>query len=75
MKLNKWLDFEAGRTTKLAVYTGRTPSAVSQWRTNGVPVDLMRKVVDFTNGEVSLDDMVPDLAHLAPASATAGQGV
>jgi hypothetical protein len=32
---------------------------VSQWKENGVPVDRMRAVCEFTGGAVSLDDLVP----------------
>lgn len=59
MNLNEWLDKEAKRTKKLAEHLGRTASAVSQWRTNGVPVDLMKSVRNFTNGEVTLEEMIP----------------
>ena len=59
MKLNKWLDIEVGRAAKLATHFRRTASAVSQWRTNGVPVDFIKSVRDFTGGEVTLEDMLP----------------
>lgn len=61
MNLNQWLDSESGRTTKLASHFGRTPSAITQWRTNGVPVHHMKAVRDFTGGEVTLEEMVPDV--------------
>lgn len=61
MNLNQWLDGEAGRTTKLALHFGRTKGAITQWRTNGVPVGLMKAVRDFTDGHVSLEEMVPDV--------------
>lgn len=61
MNLNQWLDGEAGRTTKLASHFGRTLSAITQWRTNGVPVRHMKAVRDFTVGEVTLEEMVPDV--------------
>lgn len=59
MNLNNWLDAEKGRAASLAARLGKTPSAVSQWKTNGVPVDLMKIVRDFTGGEVTLEEMVP----------------
>jgi DNA-binding transcriptional regulator YdaS (Cro superfamily) len=59
MKLNDWLAAEKGRLTNLAQHFGLTPSAVSQWKDNGVPVDRMRAVCEFTGGAVSLDDLVP----------------
>ena len=67
MKLNEWLDKEVGRAAKLAAHFGRTASAVSQWRTNGVPIDFIKSVRDFTGGDVTLDDMLPELAEKAAA--------
>lgn len=60
MNIKDWLDQEQGRNQRLAAHTGRTASAVTQWRTNGVPRDLMKVVRDFTAGEVTLDEMLPD---------------
>lgn len=60
MKLNDWLNTEVGRAARLAAHFGRTASAISQWRTNGVPVDLIKAVRDFTGGEVTVDEMLPD---------------
>lgn len=60
MKLNEWLNKEVGRAAKLSQHFGRTASAISQWRTNGVPVDLIKAVRDFTGGEVTVDEMLPD---------------
>lgn len=51
---------EAGRTTRLAKHFNRSLGAITQWRTNGVPRNLMRRVMSFTNGEVTLEDMVPE---------------
>lgn len=66
MKLTDWLDADRGRLTALAQHFGLTQSAVSQWRTNGVPPQRMKAVRDFTAGAVTLDDMVP-----GPAAAEA----
>ncbi len=60
MELNKWLDAEVGRSARLASHFGLTPSAVTQWRTNGVPVHRMKAVRDFSHGEVSIEEMIPD---------------
>lgn len=60
MKLNEWLDKEVGRATKLASHFGRTASAVSQWRENGVPIHFIKSVRDFTDGEVTVEEMLPD---------------
>lgn len=62
MNLNEWLDKEVGRTRNLAAHLKRSASAVSQWRTNGVPIDLMKSVRDFTDGEVTLEEMIPEPA-------------
>lgn len=58
MKFPEWLDAEIGRQKRLADALGKTSAAISQWRTNGVPVDLMMYVVEFTGGAVSLEEMV-----------------
>ena len=58
MKLTDWLDADRGRLTALAAHFALSPSAVSQWRAEGVPVRRMRAVRDFTAGEVTLDEMV-----------------
>lgn len=78
MDLNTWLDAEdgKGRLTRLATHFGLTRSAVSQWRTNGVPPGRMKAVRDFTEGAVTLDEMLPSPpvgigAGQAPATSTA----
>ncbi len=35
-------------------------SAISQWRTNGVPVDRMKAVRDYTGNDVTLEELVPE---------------
>jgi len=59
MKLNEWLDAETGRTKSLADLFGLTPSAVSQWRDNGIPPRRMLAIRDFTNGVVTVEEMLP----------------
>ena len=66
MKLNKWLDQEPGRTKALAEHFGITLSAVSQWRTNGVPKNKMLEVELFTNGEVTVREMLQQLSTPEP---------
>jgi len=66
MKLIDWLDADRGRLTALAAHFDLTQSAVSQWRTNGVPPARMKAVRDFTAGAVTLDDMLPDPAWPHP---------
>lgn len=60
MTLIDWLDADRGRLTALAAHFGLTQSAVSQWRTNGVPPARMKAVRAFTGGVVTLDEMLPD---------------
>jgi hypothetical protein len=59
MDFKTWVEAEKGRSLALANHFKRTPAAVSQWKKNGVPVDLMKAVRDFTEGVVSLEEMVP----------------
>jgi DNA-binding transcriptional regulator YdaS (Cro superfamily) len=63
MNLHDWLEGGEGRHKSLASHFGITPSAVSQWLTNGVPIDRMAEIVAFSKGEVSLESMV--LASIA----------
>lgn len=60
MNLTHWLEAEKGRAAALALHLGVTRSAVSQWKANGVPVNSMKAVRDFTEGAVTLDEMVPE---------------
>lgn len=58
MTPTEWLDAEVGRVSRTAAHFGRTASAVSQWKTNGVPVSLMREFHEWTQGAVSLAEML-----------------
>lgn len=60
MNIKQWLDAETGRSAKLAAFFDVTPSAVTQWRSNGVPPERMKAVRDFTDGVVTLEEMLPD---------------
>lgn len=60
MNISTWLDAEQGRTARMAAFFDVSASAVTQWRSNGVPVDRMKAVRDFTDGQVTLDEMIPD---------------
>lgn len=60
MDLPTWLDADRGRLTALAAHFGLTQSAVSQWRSNGVPPQRMKAVREFTGGAVTLEEMLPD---------------
>lgn len=69
MNLNQWLDGEVGRSARLAELFGVTAAAVTQWRTNGVPTGRMKAVRDFTAGEVTLDEMIPEPTPSAESAA------
>ena len=62
MDLTSWLEAEKGRSASLAAHFGKTPAAISQWKRNGVPVDLMKAVREFTANAVTLEEMVPESA-------------
>lgn len=70
MNFSAWLDAEKGRGTALAGHFGITPAAISQWQSNGVPVARMKAVRDFTAGQVSLEEMLPEpVAHIEAKAA------
>ena len=69
MNFPDWLDAAPGRLTSTAAHFGLTSSAVSQWRANGVPLGRMKAVRDLTGGEVTLDEMVPDLSEVEAKAA------
>jgi DNA-binding transcriptional regulator YdaS (Cro superfamily) len=60
MDLTTWLESESGRLTALAAHFGVSRAAVSQWKRNGVPLDHMKEVRSFTDGIVTLEEMVPE---------------
>lgn len=64
MNFSQWLDEEEGRLTAVAAHFKVTKSAVSQWRTKGIPSDRMMDVRGLTAGRVSLEEM------LAPSSSS-----
>ena len=67
MNLAEWLARESGRMTAMAEHMGVNKTAVWGWKVHGVPAARMRAVRDFTGGEVTLEDMVPDPAWPHPA--------
>lgn len=72
MRFEDWLDAERGRLTRVAAHFQVSPSAVSQWRVNGVPVDSMLGLHEFTGKEVSLEEMLerpPTRNEAAPQQA------
>lgn len=58
--LTEWLEDEPGRAAALAERFKVSRGAVSQWKTNGVPLAHMKAVRDFTKGVVTLEKMVPE---------------
>jgi DNA-binding transcriptional regulator YdaS (Cro superfamily) len=60
MNLADWLGKERGRSEALASHIGVSKGAISQWKTNGVPVGHMKTVRDITGGAVTLEEMVPE---------------
>lgn len=63
MTFGEWINSKPGRASFAAAHFTVSASAISQWAANGVPVRRMKAVREFTNGEVTLDDMVPT-AHV-----------
>lgn len=61
MNLKSWCELQAGRQAALAAHLGVTPAAVSLAANGGmrVPPVWFRGIVEFTEGDVSFDDLVP----------------
>ena len=60
MELHQWLDQpeNAGKAAWLADQLARSKTAVSLWRTEGVPMPLMKRVSQLTGGAVSVNAML-----------------
>lgn len=58
MKLKSWLDEERGRSKALADHLDVSPGRITQMADDGVPPKFMLLVRDFTNGAVSLEELV-----------------
>lgn len=65
MNFSAWLEAEKGRGAQVSAHFNVTPAAVSQWKTNGVPLAHMKAVRDLSEGAVSLEEMVPAPQPLA----------
>lgn len=63
-----WLDAEQGRATRIAEHFKVTRSAVSQWRTNGIPVHYILDLHALIGGDVPLDALVRRPAAKAEAA-------
>jgi len=72
MELHQWLDQpeNAGKAAWLADQLGRSKTAVSLWRTEGVPMPLMRRVAELTEGAVSVDAMLKHALECKTAKPT-----
>ena len=57
MDLHTWLDAEPGRASALAAALGVSKTAVSLWRTCGVPLGHMSAISDHTSGAVTVSAM------------------
>lgn len=59
-KFANWLESEPGRSTRLAKYIGRHRSFISNIKAGRkkLPHKLIRHVVEFSGGELTLDDLV-----------------
>ena len=58
MDFGQWLDGERGRQTRVAEHFKVSLSAVSQWRTNGVPRDRILDVHEFTDRDVGIEELL-----------------
>lgn len=73
MELHTWLDKpeNAGKAAWLADQLSRSKAAVSLWRSEGVPMPLMRQVAKLTDGAVSVDAMLRHALSCKSADLTA----
>jgi len=60
MKFNDWIKKERGRQKALASFLGIDKSAITHWKTNGVPREHMLDVRAYSQGAVSLEEMLED---------------
>ena len=60
MELHEWLDKpeNKGKASWLAEQLGRSKTAVSLWRDEGVPLPLIPQVANMTGGQVTEDDLL-----------------
>ena len=58
MNIKTWLSEERGRGAALAAHLNVSPGRVSQMVSDGVPAKYMLGVRDFTEGAVTLEEMV-----------------
>jgi len=65
MRLKDWLDDEVGRAVRLSEHLGCHRSMVSQMAKGlvRVPPKHYRAIRDFSGGEVTLEDLLPEVTH------------
>lgn len=63
MDFSTWLEAEIGRAAAVAKHFNVSRSAVSQWKTNGVPVANMTAVRELSGGVVTLEAMLADASR------------
>ena len=60
MKFTEWLDAEEGRNALVAEHFDVWPSAVTHWRTKGIPKKYMIAVRKLTRNKVTLAEMLDE---------------
>lgn len=60
MDLTSWLEAKPGRSAAVAAHFNVSRAAVSHWKRVGVPLAHMKGLRDFSAGEVTLEEMVPE---------------
>lgn len=74
MNLKDWLSAERGRHKALAAHLDVSPGRVTQMADDGVPLKFMVAVQKFTQGAVTLEEMVSQRTPAAkPAKKRAGK--
>lgn len=65
MELHEWLDLpeNKGKAAWLAEQLGRSRTAVSLWRDEGVPLPLIPRIAALTDGAVEENDMLRHAMH------------
>lgn len=54
----EWLEAERGRSQALATHMERSKAAITLWREFGVPMRHMREVSAFTDGKVTVQELL-----------------
>lgn len=59
--LHEYLAEQPGRAKAMADHFGVSKAAVSQWRDRGAPVDMLRRIVEWCDGAVTLESLLADI--------------